>query len=83
MILAEDRPAQPLYEYFKEKEQFDMDEFSNQFIGNPEGIYSFKEYKKNYEKEFEREIGDHFSISIQAVKKHSRNYKKWPVKPAI
>ena len=61
--------------YFKEKEQFDFDEFSNEVIGDAEGIHSFKEYKKNYEKESETEIGDHFSISIQAVKKQSRNYK--------
>ena len=61
--------------YFKEKEEFDIDEFSNEVIGDAEGINSFKEYKQNYEKEYETEIADNFSISIQAVKKQSRNYK--------
>ena len=61
--------------YFKEKESFDLNEFSNEVIGEKAGIDSFKEYKQNYEKEYETEIGDNFAISIQAVKKQSRNYK--------
>ncbi|MDP4285377.1 MAG: nucleoid-associated protein [Bacteroidota bacterium] len=61
--------------YFKEKEEFDINEFSNEVIGDPKGINSFKEYKQNYEKEYETEIGDNFSISIQAIKKQARNYK--------
>jgi hypothetical protein len=61
--------------YFKEKGSFDLDEFSNEVIGEKAGINSFKEYKQNYEKEYETEIGDNFAISIQAVKKQSRNYK--------
>jgi hypothetical protein len=61
--------------YFKGKEEFDINEFSSEVIGNAEGINSFKEYKQNYEKEYETEIADNFSISIQAVKKQSRNYK--------
>ncbi len=61
--------------YFKEKEAFDLDEFSNEVIGDAIGINSFKEYKQNYEKEYDTEIGDNFAISIQAVKKQSRNYK--------
>jgi len=31
--------------YFKEKEQFNMEEFSNKVIGYEEGIASFKKYK--------------------------------------
>lgn len=61
--------------YFKEKEEFDINEFSNEVIGDAEGINSFKEYKQNYEKEYETEIADNFSISVSAVKKQSRNYK--------
>lgn len=61
--------------YFKEKEACDMDEFSNEVIGDAKGISSFKEYKHNYEKEYETAIADNFDISIQAVKKQSRNYK--------
>ena len=61
--------------YFKEKEQFNLEEFSNEVIGDSRGIDSFKEYKTNYEKEYETEISDEFSIAIQAVKKQARSYK--------
>jgi hypothetical protein len=61
--------------YFKEKDAFDIDEFSSEVIGDAKGIDSFKEYKKNYEQEYETEIADTFPISSQAVKKQARNYK--------
>jgi hypothetical protein len=61
--------------YFKEKEHFDMDEFSNEVLGNEQGIESFKRFKKNYEDEFETEIGDSFLISGTAVKKQARVFK--------
>jgi len=61
--------------YFKEKESFDLDEFSNEVIGNAEGIESFKNYKKSYEEEFDAPIPDSFDISGAAVKKQARVYK--------
>ena len=61
--------------YFKEKEEFNLDEFSAEVIGDSRGIESFKEYKANYEKEYETEISDNFMIAIQAVKKQARSYK--------
>jgi len=61
--------------YFKEKETFDIDEFSNEVIGNAEGIESFKNYKKNYEQEYEAPIADAFEIAESAVKKQARAYK--------
>ena len=61
--------------YFKERDQFDMNEFSNQVLGNELGIESFKNYKENYEKEFDTSIGDSFLISNAAVKKQARVYK--------
>lgn len=61
--------------YFKEKESFDLDEFSNEVIGNAEGIESFKNYKRNYEEEFDSPIPDSFDISGAAVKKQARVYK--------
>lgn len=61
--------------YFKEKESFDLEEFSNEVIGNAEGIESFKSYKKNYEEEFDQPIPDSFDISGAAVKKQARAYK--------
>lgn len=61
--------------YFKEKENFDLEEFSNEVIGNPQAIESFKNFKANYEQEFDTEIPDDFNISSAAVKKQSRVYK--------
>lgn len=61
--------------YFKEKETFDIEEFGNEVIGNAEGIESFKNYKKNYEDEYESPIADSFEIADAAVKKQARVYK--------
>jgi hypothetical protein len=61
--------------YFKEKESFDMDEFSNEVIANKEGIESFKNYKKSYEEEFDTTIADSFDISDAAVKKQAKSFK--------
>lgn len=61
--------------YFKEKEDFDLDEFSNEVLAHEQGIESFKRFKKNYEDEFETEIGDSFLISGTAVKKQARVFK--------
>ncbi|MCZ4243442.1 nucleoid-associated protein [Pedobacter punctiformis] len=61
--------------YFKEKETFDIEEFGNEVIGSAEGIESFKNYKKNYEEEYESPIADHFEIAESAVKKQARAYK--------
>ncbi|MEJ6978852.1 nucleoid-associated protein [Pedobacter sp. P351] len=61
--------------YFKEKESFEIDEFSNEVIGNPVAIESFKNFKQNYEKEFDTEIADSFDISSPAVKKQAKVFK--------
>ena len=61
--------------YFKEKETFDMDEFSGEVIGNSKAIESFKNYTKEYSQEFDAEIGESFNISSNAVKKQARAYK--------
>ncbi|MET3113159.1 hypothetical protein AAKU52_000880 [Pedobacter sp. CG_S7] len=62
--------------YFKEKESFDLEEFSNEVIANAEGIESFKNFKKNYEEEFDTNIADSFEISEAAVKKQSKSFKR-------
>lgn len=61
--------------YFKEKETFDLDEFAEEVISNPEAITSFKNFKSQYEEEFDSPIGDSFEISGNAVKKQARVYK--------
>jgi len=61
--------------YFKENEQFDLDEFSNTVIDNPKGAALFKAYKQEYEQEMDTAIDDSFSISGNAVKKQARVFK--------
>ncbi len=61
--------------YFKEKEHFDLDEFSNEVLAHEPGIEAFKRFKKTYEDEFETQIGNSFLISDTAVKKQARVFK--------
>jgi hypothetical protein len=61
--------------YFKEKDQFDLDEFNNEVIGHEQGAKLFMQYKADYEQRYETEIDDQFSISTAAVKKQARIYK--------
>lgn len=61
--------------YFKEKDTFDMDEFTGEVIGNEKAIESFKNFKSQYEQEFDSPIADTFEISDNAVKKQARVYK--------
>ncbi|WP_317169160.1 nucleoid-associated protein [Mucilaginibacter humi] len=61
--------------YFKEKETFDMDEFTDEVISNPKAIESFKTFKSQYEDEFDTKINDTFEISNNAVKKQAKIYK--------
>ncbi len=61
--------------YFKDKDTFDLDEFAGEVIGNPQAIESFKNYKQQYEDEYETPIANSFEISDSAVKKQARVYK--------
>lgn len=61
--------------YFKEKETFDLDEFTDEVLVNPLAIESFKTYKQQYEQDHETEIASSFDISGAAVKKQARVYK--------
>ncbi len=61
--------------YFKEKDHFNLDEFSNEVIGSDEGIALFKDYKKQYEQNFDAPMQDSFEISDVAVKKQARVFK--------
>ena len=62
-------------QFFKEKDTFDIDEFANEVIAQPEIIDSFNKYKKNYQQERDIEIADSFTISDTAVKKQARVLK--------
>ena len=60
--------------YFKSKESFDANEFADEVIGDPEGIRVFNKYKKDYNKEFDANLGQTFNISAAAVKKQARQF---------
>jgi hypothetical protein len=61
--------------YFKEKESFDLNEFSEEVIGNPKAIESFKNFSREYNKEFDAELDQPFDISSTAVKKQAKVFK--------
>lgn len=62
-------------QYFKDNDNFDLGQFSEQVIMQPEVIESFTRYKADYEQERDVEIADTFDISGEAVKKQSRAFK--------
>ncbi|HRG58137.1 MAG TPA: nucleoid-associated protein [Bacteroidia bacterium] len=62
-------------QYFKEQDEFNVDEFSRTVIQDPQVIESFKGYKKQYENEHELELNENFDISEAAVKKQNRVFK--------
>lgn len=61
--------------FFKDNDHFNMEEFAQEVIGQPEVIESFQRYKNNYEQERDINIDDDFSINNTAVKKQARIFK--------
>lgn len=62
-------------EYFKNKEQFDKDEFEQMVFRQPELIDSFRGFSKKYENDYEVDFSEGFDISSAAVKKQARVFK--------
>lgn len=61
--------------YFKEKDNYDIDEFSEEVIQNPKAIESFKNFSKEFNKEFDAGLESNFDISTAAVKKQAKVFK--------
>ncbi|SDM78769.1 hypothetical protein SAMN05421813_12348 [Daejeonella rubra] len=61
--------------YFKEKGSFNLDEFSEEVIGNPKAIESFKNFSREYNEEFDAGLDQPFDISGAAVKKQAKVFK--------
>jgi hypothetical protein len=61
--------------YFKDKDHFQLDEFSNEVIGHKHGVKLFMQYKQDYEQRYQTNISDEFEIASGAVKKQARIYK--------
>ncbi|MBN1118309.1 MAG: nucleoid-associated protein [Bacteroidales bacterium] len=61
--------------FFKENDTFDMQDFSQEVMEQPELMNSFKAFSKHYERENKTALQDVFEISDNAVKKQSRVFK--------
>ncbi len=75
-----DKPAQAellnkSMKFFKEKENFAMEEFVSEVFADKEVISTFNEYRKDFEAEREMKLPDNFDISPQAVRKQAKVFK--------
>lgn len=61
--------------FFKENDSFDIDEFANEVIQQPDIIDSFKAYRHDFARERDVELPDSFDISGDAVKRKARVLK--------
>jgi hypothetical protein len=61
--------------FFKDREVFDMNEFTREIIQQPEVIDAFRDYKETYQNNRDITIADEFNISQNAVKNTSRIFK--------
>ena len=61
--------------FFRGKDNFNIEEFTNEVIEQPEVIKKFNQYKSEYAKDYDLEFADDFTISESAVKKQSRALK--------
>ena len=61
--------------FFKENDNFDLDDYANEVMQTPDMISSFKSYKTEFEVEHDLKLSDNFDISNTAVKKQSKFFK--------
>ena len=61
--------------FFKENDNFNLEEFTNSVIEQPQVIEKFNQYKSEYAREYDLDIADNFTISESAVKKQARIFK--------
>lgn len=62
-------------DFFKEKDEFDVEEFEQQVIAHPEVIEAFRDYKQEYEELNEVKVDDRFGISSSAFKAQKKNFR--------
>ena len=61
--------------FFKEKDSFDISEFTTEVMAQSDIIDTFTQYKDTYQRDRDIEIADNFMISDTAVKKQARSIK--------
>ncbi len=79
-VFETDLPAQAemlnkSIKFFKENDNFTIQEFSGEVFDQPELIQTFNDYRRDFEAERDIKINDGFSISGQAVRKQSKIFK--------
>ncbi len=62
-------------DYFKTKDQFNMQEFTEEVLHHAEVADTFNDFKKNYETSKNFEFEDEFDIHLSAVKKQAKVFK--------
>lgn len=61
--------------FFKEKEEFKLDEFANEVLGDEKVIESFNAFKTDYEQDMQVNVAESFIINDSAVKKTQKHFK--------
>ncbi|REC57010.1 nucleoid-associated protein [Chryseobacterium piscium] len=61
--------------FFKEKEEFKLDDFAAEVLKDEHVIESFNNFKTDYEQEYQINVSEEFPISTAAVKKSQRHFK--------
>ncbi|MCB9047186.1 MAG: nucleoid-associated protein [Chitinophagales bacterium] len=61
--------------FFKNNNEFDERAFASEVFEDKELINSFSSYKRDYEQQYEKELGTDFAISEYAVKRSARVFK--------
>lgn len=61
--------------FFKEKEEFKLDDFTNEVLQDEKVIESFNNFKTDYEQEMQVNVAEEFPINTAAVKKSQKHFK--------
>ncbi|ULQ53014.1 nucleoid-associated protein [Flavihumibacter fluvii] len=62
-------------DYFKSREQFNLQEFADEVIHHPDVVDSFMDYKRNFESNRNYAIDENFDINGAALKKQAKVFK--------
>ena len=62
-------------DFFKEKKNFDYEEFTTNVLKDPSVIESFGNFKSDYEQDMQVSVSEDFVINNAAVKKQTSSYK--------
>jgi hypothetical protein len=62
-------------DFFREYNQFDMDRFGDEVMESDELKQSFKDYKEQYERDFDVDLADNFTLNEAAFRKGQRYFR--------